>query len=62
MLTPEQQRAAMPMTRYWHMKRGLKKGTEYFFQPITFMFELAADSLKTMAEHLQSAFIYKKGK
>ena len=61
-MTPEQQRAVMPMTRYWHMKRGLKKGTEAFFEPITFMFGLAADTLKVMADQLQAAFIYKKGK
>jgi hypothetical protein len=58
-MTPEQQRAAMPMTRYWHIKRGLRKGTESFFEPITFMFRMAADSLEVMAKHLQQAVFFK---
>lgn len=58
-MTPEQMRQAMPMTRYWHMKRGLKKGTEAFFEPITFMFGLATNWLKTVAGHLQHNTFYK---
>lgn len=61
-MTPEQQRAVMPMTRYWHIKRSLNKGVQALFEPITFMFSVAADSLKVMADSLQAKFIYKKGK
>lgn len=49
----------MPMTRYWHIKRGLKKGTEAFFEPITFMFGLAADWFKTVAGQLQHNTFHK---
>lgn len=58
-MTPEQMRQAMPMTRYWHIKRGLKKGTEAFFEPITFMFGLAADWFKTVAGQLQHNTFHK---
>lgn len=61
-MTPEQMRQVMPMTRYWAIKRGIKNGTAAFFQPITFMFELAAESLKVMADQLQDKFIHKKEK
>ena len=61
-MTPEQMRQAMPMTRYWAIKRGIKNGTAAFFQPITSMFELVAESLKVMADQLQDKFIHKKEK
>lgn len=61
-MTPEQMRQVMPMTRYWQIQQGIKKGTAAFFEPITFMFNMAADSLKVMADSLQAKFIYKKEK
>lgn len=61
-MTPEQMREAMPMTRYWAIKQGIRKGTESFFEPITFMFRMAADSLEVMAQTLQQAVFHKKGK
>ena len=60
LMTPEQKRQAMPMTRYWQIKRGLKQGVESFFEPITFMFGAAADWLKSVAGHLQHNTFYKE--
>lgn len=61
-MTPEQLRQAMPMTRYWHTKRAMKKGVETIFEPITFMFGMAADWLKTVAGQLQHNTFYKEKK
>lgn len=61
-MTPEQMRQVMPMTRYWAIKQGIKKGAEAVFAPMTFMFRLAADSLETMAKHLQHAVFHKDAK
>jgi hypothetical protein len=60
LMTPEQKRNVMPMTKYWHIKRGLKKGTETFFEPITFMFGLAADWFKNVAGALQHNAFFKE--
>lgn len=60
LLTPEQKRQAIPMTRYWHMKRGLKNSVEAIFEPITFMFGLATDWLNTVAGQLQQHVFYNK--
>jgi hypothetical protein len=62
MMTPEQMREVMPMTRYWTIKRGVRKGVEALFAPMILTLGLAADNLKAMADYLQARFIYKEGK
>lgn len=62
LMTPEQKRQVMPMTTYWHAKRGLKKSVETVFEPITFMFSMAADLLKSVAGHVQHNTFYKEQK
>lgn len=62
LMTPEQKRQVAPMTAHWHTKRGLKKSVEAVFEPVTFMFGLAADWLKTVAGHVQHNTFYKEKK
>lgn len=62
LMTPEQKRQAMPMTRYWQLKQGAKKSVEAVFEPINFMFGLAADWLKNVAGHVQHNTFHKEQK
>lgn len=61
-MTPEQMRRVMPMTKYWAIQQGLKKGTQSFFEPWTFLFDLIAKTTKAAADTLQHAVFHKEAK
>lgn len=58
----EMKRKTMPMTQYWHVKRGFKDIFDAMFKPFVITTAIVAATLTEVAEAAQKAVFYPKAK